>query len=199
MANNQSEISDTMRGLSQDEAENIRRNDNCMNVVHPPINCPAWACVVLPCINKIPSMKQFLQMTPLDAEVLRDSEWICYDPSSLVRGDVIRLAPRDIVPADCIILEVYGEEIVVDVSGVTGEPKPRIGTKKGGGDSIHVYYGSRVLQGSALAKVLQIGENTLLARMMKENRWPPSRKIESNVSDGQYNTIGNEDDNAETV
>lgn len=154
---------------------------------------------MLPCINKIPSMKQFRQMTPVDAEVLRDSEWTCYDPSSLVRGDVIRLAPRDIVPADCIILEVHVEEIVVDVSGVTGEPKPRIGTKNGAGDSIQVYYGSRVLQGSALAKVMQIGENTLLARMMKENRWPPSRKNDSNIGEGpHYNTIGSEDDNVHT-
>ena len=40
-------------------------------------------------------MRQFRLVQPDDAEVLRDSRWVRYDPCSLVVGDVIRLAGGD--------------------------------------------------------------------------------------------------------
>jgi magnesium-transporting ATPase (P-type) len=51
-------------------------------------------------------MRQFRLVQPDDAEVLRDSRWVRYDPCSLVVGDVIRLAGGDVVPADCVVLSL---------------------------------------------------------------------------------------------
>ena len=183
---------DPTRGLSQAQAEMNREADGCLNVVDPPIRCPAWACVVLPCIKRIPSVKLFGQIEPSEAEILRDSEWMVYDAASVVRGDVIKLAEGDIIPADGFVIEVISEELVVDFSGVTGEVKPRIATKGGGGDALKVCYGARVLQGSGLVQVTNIGQNTLLSKLMKSKKWPPP--IKSNDSSHSYSAVANDDD-----
>jgi hypothetical protein len=77
------------------------------NIVSPPIQCPAWVCCLLPCIKYVPSMIAYRAIQPEDAEVLRDSQWIRYDATALVVGDIIRVELNDIVPADCLCIHVY--------------------------------------------------------------------------------------------
>ena len=49
-------------------------------------------------------MKLFATIQPDDAEILRNGQWIRYDATSLVTGDIIRLEEGDLIPADCIVL-----------------------------------------------------------------------------------------------
>lgn len=135
-------------------------------------------------------MKLFRSIRPEDAEVLRRADWVCYDAISLVRGDIIRIREGDIVPADATVLSlglnhiggnvtssVTAGDLVVDHANVMGETRPRVVTavtEDGSvGDGVEVFYGGKVLQGSAIAVVTSVGEGTLLARLMREGRWPP--------------------------
>lgn len=167
---------DLQTGLTSDEALNRREEDGCFNVVRPPVDCPGWLCILLPCIKHIPSMKAFAPLKPDDAEVRRESKWVRYDAASLVRGDIIRLEEGDTVPADCIVLNVEGEsnELLVDVRSVVGDDQLRSCT---GTDPVKLYLGSTVVQGSATAVVNAIGPNTLLAKLIREKRFPPKEPV----------------------
>lgn len=178
---------DRKTGLTRDGAAEKREEDGCYNVVDPPINCPGWVCCLLPCIKSIPSMKAFRMIKPEDAEVLRDGSWVRYDATSLVRGDIIRLEEGDIVPADCVVLSVDDRQMLVDGRHVTGEEKPRSCEKdalSGNSKPVQLFLGSHVVQGTGEAVVTAIGPNTMLARVIKEKRFPP----ESNIFDveGQF-------------
>jgi hypothetical protein len=119
------------KGLTTDDAAARLSESGGLNTVAPPIHCPAWICCLLPCLKHLKSMKAFRQIKPEDAEVLRNGKWIRYDATSLVKGDIIRLEERDMVPADCIVLCLdYDavapfETLLVDHCHVTGEDKPR--------------------------------------------------------------------------
>ena len=95
-------------GLTQPQTHQIHNSnpESTLNIVKPPLNCPPWVCCLLPCIKHIPSMSLFAKIQPSDAEVFRDSQWICYDASSLLKGDIIRMTEGDIVPADCTVLSL---------------------------------------------------------------------------------------------
>ena len=183
-------------GLTSAEATERRRNIRYggLNAVKKPINCPTWACILLPCIKHIPSMKLFKQIEPDDAEVLRNGRWVRYDAPSLVRGDIIRLECGDVVPADCVTLslgldpvDIDGEavpsgsaiELVVDVKDITGEAKPRTSNlrKDGTATPTQIFYGSHVNQGSCIAVVTAIGPNTMLSSLIQDGRWPPKGEI----------------------
>lgn len=164
-------------GLTTDQASQRREEDGAFNVVRPPVDCPAWLCIVLPCIKNVPSMKAFATIKPDDAEILRNGKWVRYDASSLVKGDIIRLEEGDFVPGDCAILQVSGEEdLLVDLRCVTGEE--RLKTVASGSDSLSpLFYGGKVVQGSALAVITAIGPNTLLAKLIGEKRFPPTGPV----------------------
>ena len=188
---------DYNRGLTAAEATERRRKVDTggLNSVGPPIKCPSWVCCLLPCIKHIPSMKLHRQIRPEDAEVRRGNRWVRYDAPSLVRGDIIRVEDGDIVPADCTVLSLGLEpvdlnaeggqgandgasssiELVVDVKDVTGECKPRVSRMRSDGTAapVRLLYGSHVNQGACIAVVTAVGEQTLLASLMKDGRWPP--------------------------
>jgi len=177
---------DPKKGLTRDGAAEKREEDGCYNVVDPPINCPGWVCCLLPCIKSIPSMKVFRSIKPEDAEVLRDGKWVRYDATSLVRGDIIRLEEGDIVPADCVVLMVEDDHMLVDGRYVTGEDSPRScdkDTTTGIVKPMQLFYGSHVVQGMGEAVVTAIGPNTMLARVIKEKRFPPESNL---LNDSQY-------------
>jgi hypothetical protein len=158
--------SNILTGLSRDEAAARRET---FNVVDPPLKCPAWICCLLPCIKSIPSMKKFREIQPEDAEVLRNSKWIRYDAASLVRGDIIKVMDGDIIPADCVILSLDESEMLVDMRIVTGQEK----TTSIVAEMEKLYYGGRVLQGSAVAAVVAIGPDTLVANLIRDKKFPP--------------------------
>jgi hypothetical protein len=199
-------------GLSADDVSQRREEDGTFNVVEPPINCPSWICCLLPCIKHTPSMKAFRQVKPEDAEVLRSGKWIRYDASSLVKGDIIRMEAGDIVPADCVVLSVDSSsdcdhdggssDFLVDVKCVAGEDKPRVasssssatnGSGAGAGagtvQPIQLFMGGQVVQGSGMAVVTAIGPKTLLASLIREQRFPPKENAMA-PSDIRHATVG---------
>jgi E1-E2 ATPase len=153
------------------------------NVVKPPIDCPSWVCCLLPCIHHIPSMKIYQQICPEDAEVLRNGNWIRYDSTSLVVGDIIRIEPGDIVPADCIILQIMTNEILVDMKYISGCDKPISitlpifdndnGTQQYNNNLRRLYWGSRIVQGSAITVCTAIGSQTHVAKLIQQRKFPP--------------------------
>ena len=87
------------------------------HVLAPPIQCPAWACILLPCIPYlVPSLTLFRHIEPKEAEVLvtrynnankkPTTSWICYDASSIQVGDVVRISQGDVLPADIVLLSI---------------------------------------------------------------------------------------------
>ena len=226
-------------GLTTSEASQRR---HYLNKVQKPINCPSWVCCLLPCINHIPSMKQFRYVQPDDAEVLRDNgRWIRYDASSLVVGDIVRLVEGDVVPADCVVIslgmehvdetivvdeesggagadgagagadgagagaggvdvsnnnESMMDELTVDSHYITGESKPRHISYNSNQtiQSTLLYYGSRVLEGACIGLVVNCGENTVLAKLIREKRWPPKGDLSKEV-ENMFGKISNENYN----
>ena len=155
-------------------------------------------------------MKQFRYVQPDDAEVLRDGRWIRYDAASLVTGDIVRLAEGDVVPADCVVISLGMEhvdissvvaddeeaggststtesltELTVDSHYITGESKPRHIPCRSNQtvESKLLYYGSRVLEGACIALVTGCGEKTILAKLIKERRWPPKGDLSEEVEE----------------
>ncbi|VEU40836.1 unnamed protein product [Pseudo-nitzschia multistriata] len=166
-------------GYTTDEASQVRESvhEDCFNVVPPPVDCPAWLCIVLPCINHLKSMKAHKNCIPEDAEVLRNGRWIRYDAASLVLGDVIRLEEGDVVPADCVIAADEGE-LLVDLRVVTGQSRPKqvsgINAKRR--DQRTLLFGGTVVQGHATALVTAIGTETTLGQLIKNGRFPVPEK-----------------------
>lgn len=166
----------TQQGLTTDQASARREQIGSFNVVDPPIQCPAWICCLLPCIKHIPSMKAYRQIKPDDAEVRRDGRWIRYDASSLVPGDLIRMEEGDGVPADCVVLQLEDgcTELLVDHRHVTGQISPTQCAKANNDTAgVQLYWGGRVVLGSALAVVTATGSRTLVANLIREKRFPP--------------------------
>jgi hypothetical protein len=187
-------------GLTTDQASQRREEAGSFNVVPPPINCPGWICCLLPCIKSIPSMKAFASIKPEDAEVLRNGKWIRYDAASLVVGDIIRMEEGDIVPADCLLVEVSGaeddEELLVDLRPITGEERLKTITAASlvaaseddaaaSPNTAHkLYMGGKVVQGGATAVITAMGPNTLLAKLIREKRFPPTETIVEEMETG---------------
>jgi magnesium-transporting ATPase (P-type) len=169
-------------GLTTDQATQRREREGSFNVVRPPVDCPSWVCCLLPCIKHVPSMKAFAQVKPDDAEVLRNGKWIRYDATSLVKGDIIRLEEGDVVPADCVVLQVGDdeneEEMLVELRTITGDDRLRsIGSTNNDVATTLLYMGGKVVQGSGTAVITAIGPNTLLAKLIREKRFPPKEPV----------------------
>ncbi|MGA7875895.1 MAG: HAD-IC family P-type ATPase, partial [Desulfoferrobacter sp.] len=96
----------------------------------------------------------------LKARVLRDRQWQEIEARRLVPGDVIRVRPGDIIPADIKLVE--GEYLSVDQSALTGESLP---VNKA--PSEIAYSGSIAKQGEMVALVTGTGGNTFFARTAK--------------------------------
>lgn len=103
-----------------------------------------------------------------NARVLRNGNWISTPVSELVPGDIIRLRVGDIVPAD--VLQLDGN-LSVDQSSLTGESLPVELTK-----DQHVYSGSVIVRGEALAVVELTGLNTKygMTAQLLETSHPPT-------------------------
>jgi P-type Mg2+ transporter len=100
--------------------------------------------------------------TPVDREVPVDQ---------LVPGDVIKLGPGDLVPADVRLLRSSG--LTIHQAALTGESVPvakQAIDVPGGGDQEHLcWHGSSVATGSALALVVATGADTRFAGAYQES------------------------------
>jgi H+-transporting ATPase len=93
----------------------------------------------------------------LDARVLRDAGWRVVQARELVPGDVVRVRPGDIVPADIKLFR--GTPLQIDESALTGESLP---VNKEPGEV--TYAGSIVKQGEMDALVLATGSHTFFGK-----------------------------------
>jgi len=120
--------------------------------------------------NALEALKEQLA---LKARVQREGKWQGLPARELVPGDVIRMRPGDIIPADVKL--VGGDYLSVDQSALTGESMP---VEKKTGEI--VYSGSVAKQGEMVALVTATGSNTYFGRTAKlverAGQFPISRK-----------------------
>ena len=107
--------------------------------------------------NALDALKEQLA---LNARVRRDGKWQVLPASELVPGDIIRMRPGDILPADVKLVE--GDYLSIDQSALTGESLPV--DKKAGEMG---YSGSVAKQGEMVALVIGTGSNTYFGRTAK--------------------------------
>jgi H+-transporting ATPase len=107
--------------------------------------------------NAIEALKKKLA---LKSRVIRDGNWQVIDAKKLVPGDIIRLRPGDIIPADAKLID--GDYLSVDQSALTGESLP---INKGKEDII--YSGSIAKQGEMIALITGTGANTYFGHTAK--------------------------------
>ena len=88
------------------------------------------------------------------------------------------------------------DELTVDSHYITGETKPRHISYNSNQtvQSTLLYYGSRVLEGACIVLVVNCGENTVLAKLIREKRWPPKDDLSKEVED-MLGKISNENYN----
>ncbi len=116
------------------------------------------------------------------ATVLRGGKEERIDARGLVRGDVIRLAAGDIVPADCRLLTSSSLAVFEEqASGVPGTVRKDAKLESRANT---VYAGSSVISGEAEAVVIYTGADTLLVRTRgrfrpQEGRMKLSRLLDS--------------------
>jgi Ca2+-transporting ATPase len=106
-----------------------------------------------------------------DVEVIRQGEWLRVPIEEIVPGDVIRLYPGALVPADARLLAAH--DLSVDESALTGESVPVGKTTKVIGDpdlpladrTNMVYRGTFVTGGSGTALVVATGRATQVGQL----------------------------------
>jgi len=117
--------------------------------------------------------------------VRRAGSAVRLDEQRVVRGDIVELAPGDVVPADCRILEQ--ESCEVDESALTGEPYPvakQVAPVPGVGvadRSCMLYEGATVVNGTALAVVVATGDETEVGRSLADAPAPPPSGVEARL------------------
>ncbi len=104
--------------------------------------------------NAIEKLKE--RLSPV-ARVLRDGKWNQISAREVVPGDIVRVRPGDVIPADLKL--VSGEYLSVDQSALTGESLPV--NKKVGDIS---YQGSPVQMGEMEGLVVNTGMNTYFGK-----------------------------------
>ncbi|MHB1710884.1 MAG: HAD-IC family P-type ATPase, partial [Acidimicrobiales bacterium] len=117
--------------------------------------------------------------------VRRAGSAITVDAQRVVPGDVLELESGDVVPADCRILEADSCE--TDESALTGEPYPVVkhAAPVPGASvadrSCMLYEGATVVNGTALAVVVAIGDETEVGRSLADAPAPPPSGVEARL------------------
>jgi Ca2+-transporting ATPase len=92
------------------------------------------------------------------ARVVRDGRDAVLPAADLVRGDLVRLEPGDVVPADLRLHQAY--RLQLDESALTGESVP-----VGRGEGDEAYAGTVVVTGRAAGTVVRTGTDSALGRI----------------------------------
>lgn len=110
---------------------------------------------------------------------------ISVEAHQIVPGDILELGASDVVPADCRILEA--ESCESDESALTGEPYPvakqaaPVPGRSVADRSCMLYEGATVVNGTALAVVVAIGEDTEVGRSIADVPAPPASGVEARL------------------
>jgi H+-transporting ATPase len=117
----------------------------------------------------------------LECRVLRDGQWQVINAELLVPGDVVRLRPGDIVPADAMLFG--GDYLSLDESALTGESLP---VDKDTGQT--AFAGSVAKQGEMQALVTATGSHTKFAQTAElvESAEAPSHFQKAVLTIGDY-------------
>jgi Mg2+-importing ATPase len=105
-------------------------------------------------------------------KVLRDGEVTLHQKRYLVQGDLLAIAPGDIIPAECRIIEA--ENMLIDESALTGESVPAVKNadplkkeeKEVYKSSNILFAGTAVISGKARAVVIGTGKDTQLGQLI---------------------------------
>jgi P-type Ca2+ transporter type 2C len=151
-----------------------------------------FLAVAIILVSSISIYQESRSMKALDAlksmaqpktKVIRDSEVIEIDGAELVVGDYIISEEGSLVAADGVI--VQANDFSVNESVLTGESLPV--AKNSTSDNNHVYQGTFVVSGLAIARVTQIGLQTKVGQIgkklaeLKTERTPMQVQIDSFV------------------
>ncbi len=115
----------------------------------------------------------FSKMQPTIATVKRNGVEIQLNAEELVPGDIVRIRLGEKVPADCRLISC--DDLQVNTSQLTGESAPIVCTIKctdrNSMQSTNIiFYSSLVVQGTAEAIVINIGDATVLGQVGKMTR-----------------------------
>ena len=99
--------------------------------------------------------------------------------NTLIPGDEIQILAGDRIPADCIVVE--GNSLI-DVSHITGESKPIEVNKED-----NILNGSLNLNSSLRLRVVQVGSNTSLAKLVNlietvQSKKPPIQRLADKIA-----------------
>jgi Ca2+-transporting ATPase len=106
------------------------------------------------------------------ASVLRDGEWRTVAGREVVAGDLLRVREGDRVPADATV--EWAADLMADESLLTGESVPvgkraategDVWTRPGGDGLPHLYSGTLVTRGHAVARAIATARRTELGRI----------------------------------
>lgn len=100
------------------------------------------------------------QLAAPTARVVRDGADRMVPAATVVRGDLIVLAPGDVVPADAELLDA--QQLRLEEAALTGESLP---VSRGIGEEVHA--GTVVLAGRARAGVVRTGADSALGRITR--------------------------------
>mmetsp|Transcript_36119 Transcript_36119/g.55465 ORF Transcript_36119/g.55465 Transcript_36119/m.55465 type:complete len:369 (+) Transcript_36119:300-1406(+) len=146
--------------------------------------CQSW----ISCFGCSSSSNKQRQLVPQFTEVYRNGgssssgsgstcDWSYVKTTNLVCGDVIRLAPTDRIPADCVVVHLIitsslssDEEMLVDYEDISDEEGPRSVTSESSYGDARLFCGGLVVQGIAIAVVTKTGRNTLLATLVRSEK-----------------------------
>jgi magnesium-transporting ATPase (P-type) len=92
-------------GLSSKQATDLRKIHGS-NDIPEPRGLPAWLCCLIPCLRGAKARQYFEICIPDTCTVLRNQKWILMDSLGLVPGDVVKIQPKDRVPADIRVVKV---------------------------------------------------------------------------------------------
>jgi Ca2+-transporting ATPase len=109
------------------------------------------------------SLDALRQLSSPRALVIRDGNEIRIPGREVVPDDIIILAEGDRIPADAKIIE--SNYLTVDESLLSGESLAVIKNKNSDSESVLIYSGTLVIQGSAKAVVLHTGLNTQFGKI----------------------------------
>lgn len=124
------------------------------------------------------AVEALLAKVQVEAEVLRDGQWLGVAASEVIPGDVVRLRAGAQIPGDGVLLQA--RELFVVEAPITGESFP---VQKEPGPcpeeaplldrACAVHLGTHVVSGSGEAVITSVGRDTELGRISERLRAPP--------------------------
>jgi Ca2+-transporting ATPase len=121
----------------------------------------------------------YKEIVAVDAEILRNENWIIYDSNSVVRDDIILLQEGDRVPADGVVVQAILDEeegggnsvSMLDTSAVIPPQKRQEKRNTVVREGSKVWAGSLVCSGRFVVRVERVGKYTLLSKLIKSGKW----------------------------